>query len=110
MCATAIACCWSSAAAESRADALCELNVAEQVVNVAVSTVMEDAWSRGQAVRIHGWAFGVNDGLLNDLGLTIDGIKPLEALYRAALQRIRFKWSKRAEAPQTDTDPAPAEP
>jgi carbonic anhydrase len=93
-----------------RADALCELNVTEQVVNVAVSTVMEDAWSRGQSVAIHGWAFGVHDGLLQDLGMTINGIKPVESLYKAAVQRIRYKWSKRAEEPQTDADPAPAEP
>ena len=80
-----------------RADALCELNVAEQVVNVAVSTVMVDAWSRGQKVTIHGWAFGVHDGLLQDLGMSVDGSKPLEGLYRAAVQRIRYKWSKPGE-------------
>ncbi len=81
-----------------RADALCELNVAEQVVNVAVSTVMCDAWSRNQTVTIHGWAFGVHDGLLQDLGMTVDGSKPLDNLYRAAVQRIRYKWSKPGEA------------
>jgi carbonic anhydrase len=81
-----------------RADALCELNVAEQVVNVAVSTVMVDAWGRGQKVHIHGWAFGVQDGLLQDLGLSVDGTKPLESLYRASVQRIRYKWSKPLEA------------
>jgi len=95
---------------ELRADALCELNVTEQVVNVAVSTVMEDAWSRGQAVSIHGWAFGVHDGLLQDLGMTINGIKPVESLYKAAVQRIRYKWSKRADAPQADADPVQAAP
>jgi carbonic anhydrase len=77
-----------------RVDALCELNVAEQVVNVAVSTVMVDAWGRGQKVRIHGWTFGVHDGLLQDLGLNADGDKPLDAIYKAAVQRIRYKWSK----------------
>jgi carbonic anhydrase len=81
-----------------RADALVELNVAEQVVNVAVSTVMVDAWSRGQKVTIHGWAFGVHDGLLQDLGITVDGSKPLEAIYKAAVQRIRHKWSAPSEA------------
>lgn len=82
----------------SRANALCELNVAEQVVNVSVSTVMVDAWSRGQAVTIHGWAFGVHDGLIQDLEITVDGSKPIENQYRAAVQRIRYKWSKPAEA------------
>jgi len=82
---------------EVRADALCELNVAEQVVNVAVSTVMVDAWSRGQQVSVHGWAFGVHDGLLQDLGITADNQRPLDALYKAAVQRIRFKWGKPPE-------------
>jgi carbonic anhydrase len=80
-----------------RVDALCELNVAEQVVNVAVSTVMVDAWSRGQKVRIHGWCYGVHDGLLQDLRLSVDGSKPLDAIYKAAVQRIRHKWGKPAE-------------
>jgi len=81
-----------------RADALCELNVLEQAMNVSVSTVMMDAWSRGQSVQVHGWVFGVHDGLLLDLGLSVDGTKPLEHLYRAAVQRIRYKWSKPADA------------
>jgi len=89
-----------------RADALCELNVAEQVVNVAVSTVMCDAWSRDQKVTIHGWAFGVHDGLLQDLGMTVDGSKPLDAVYRAAVQRIRYKWTKPLEeAAQPGSEP-----
>lgn len=83
---------------EARAPALCELNVAEQVVNVAVSTVMVDAWSRGQAVTIHGWTFGVHDGLLQDLGLSVDGSQPLDKEYKAAVQRIRYKWGKPPEA------------
>jgi carbonic anhydrase len=88
---------------EARVDALCELNVAEQVVNVAVSTVMVDAWARGQKVRIHGWTFGVHDGLLQDLGLSVDGAKPLDAVYKAAVQRIRYKWSKPGEVIQSLT-------
>jgi carbonic anhydrase len=89
---------------EVRADALCELNVAEQVVNVSVSTVMVDAWSRGQSVRVHGWTFGVHDGLLQDLGFDVDGSKPLDNQYRAAVQRIRYKWSR---PPEASTAPAP---
>jgi carbonic anhydrase len=72
--------------------------VVEQVMNVAVSTVMLDAWGRGQEVQVHGWVFGVHDGLLHDLGLSVDGSRPLENQYRAAVQRIRFKWSKPADA------------
>ena len=94
-------------APEVRADALCELNVAEQVVNVSVSTVMVDAWSRGQSVRVHGWTFGVHDGLLQDLGFDVDGSKPLENQYRAAVQRIRYKWSKPAQVAAVVASPTP---
>jgi len=54
-----------------RHDRLCELNVLEQAVNVAQTTVMRDAWLRGQALAIHSWIYDVQDGLLRDLGLTI---------------------------------------
>ncbi len=74
-----------------RSDMLCDLNVIEQVVNVCVSTVMLDAWARGQPVTVHGWAFGVHDGLLQDLGMTVTGEDSLEALYIAALERITAK-------------------
>ncbi len=74
-----------------RSDMLCDLNVIEQVVNVCVSTVMLDAWARGQPVTVHGWAFGVHDGLLQDLGMTVTGEDSLEALYIAALERITVK-------------------
>ena len=60
--------------------------------------VMVDAWSRGQKVRIHGWSFGVHDGLLQDLQMSVDGSKPLDAVYKAAVQRIRYKWSKPGES------------
>ena len=80
----------------SRANALCELNVVEQVVNVCVSTVMLDAWGRGQTVRIHGWAFGVHDGLLNDLGMTVRSTEALEGVYQAAVERIGAKWRQAA--------------
>lgn len=72
-----------------RADALCELNVIEQVVNVCVSTVMVDAWAKGQKVSIHGWTFGVNNGLLQDLKMTISDPAELDAFYRAAVDRVR---------------------
>ncbi|RZL90213.1 MAG: carbonate dehydratase [Variovorax sp.] len=76
-----------------RANALCELNVIEQVVNVCVSTVMLDAWAREQEVHIHGWAFGVHDGLIHDLGMTVPSSESLDALYGEAVERLRAKWS-----------------
>jgi len=76
-----------SLAPERRADALVDLNVIEQVVNVGVSTVMVDAWAKGQKVTVHGWAFGVHDGLLQDLGMSVSSTESLESLYPAAVAR-----------------------
>ena len=76
-----------------RAHALCDINVVEQVVNVSVSTVMVDAWARGQAVRVHGWAFGVHDGLLQDLHMSVSGPAELDALYSKAIDRVWDRWS-----------------
>ena len=73
---------------KERANALCDLNVIEQVVNVCVSTVMIDAWARGQEVSIHGWAFGVHDGLLQDLHMTVSSTDSIEPLYRAAVAGV----------------------
>ena len=58
---------------------LVELNVAEQVINVAHTTVVKDAWARGQELRIHGWVYGLHDGLLRDMGIEVsntDEIQP----------------------------------
>ena len=71
-----------------RANALCDLNVIEQVVNVCVSTVMVDAWAKGQRASVHGWAFAVRDGLLQDLHLTVSSTDSIEPLYRAAIQGV----------------------
>jgi carbonic anhydrase len=71
-----------------RADALVDLNVIEQVVNVCVSTVMVDAWAQGQKVTIHGWAFGVHDGLLQDLHMNVTSTDAIEPLYRAAVEGV----------------------
>ena len=74
--------------AAGRANALCDLNVIEQVVNICVSPVMLDAWERGQNVSIHGWAFGVNDGLLQDLRMTVSSAETLPTLYRSAIDGV----------------------
>lgn len=54
-----------------RVDRLCELNVVEQVLNVAGTTVVQDAWRRGADVSVHGWIYGISDGLLKDLGVCV---------------------------------------
>jgi len=56
---------------EERRHRLAELNVIQQVVNVGQTTVVRDAWARGQGVTVHGWVYDVNDGLLRDLGASI---------------------------------------
>lgn len=73
-----------------RADALCELNVIEQVVNVAQSTVLQDAWMRGQDVQLHGWVYGVHNGLLQDLHMDIALGADLEAIYTQAVAGVRL--------------------
>ncbi len=74
--------------ADRRLDVLCELNVIEQVMNVAQTTVVQDAWSRGQALTLHGWVYGLRDGLLQDLLMTVDAPDSLEAVYRTAVAAV----------------------
>ena len=73
---------------DKRLDALVALNVVEQVVNVCQSTVLQDAWGRGQHISVHGWVYGVHDGLLQDLHITVSGLDGLEALYVAAIEAV----------------------
>jgi carbonic anhydrase len=54
-----------------RLDKLCELNVIEQVLNVSKTTIVQNAWSRGQELAVHGWIYGINDGLLRDLNICL---------------------------------------
>ena len=75
-------------APDHRLDVLCELNVIEQVVNVAQTTVVQDAWGRGQTLTLHGWIYGLSDGLLKDLRMTAGGPGDLERVYRTAVQTL----------------------
>ncbi len=63
----------------ARQSRLCELNVREQVLSVGQTTIVEDAWARGQHVEIHGWVYSLENGLLRDLKLTLNGPDQLEA-------------------------------
>lgn len=65
---------------QSRFKRLCELNVLEQVRNVCHTTVVKDAWARGQALSVHGWIYGLEDGLLKDLGISATGWAEMMAL------------------------------
>lgn len=61
-----------------RIDRLCELNVIEQVINVCQTTTVRDAWGRGQPLAVHGWIYRLQDGLLHDLGICVDGERAAE--------------------------------
>ena len=73
---------------EARADRLCELNVIEQVVNVAQTTVVHEAWERGQTLTIHGWTYSLQDGLVRDLGITIPGQNEVTPTYQRAVAAL----------------------
>jgi carbonic anhydrase len=67
------------AEAAAQADRLCELNVIEQVVNVCETSIVRDAWERGQELSVHGWIYGIADGLLRDLGMAVSALSEVEA-------------------------------
>lgn len=67
---------------------LCELNVIEQVMNVCRTTIVRDAWERKQPLAVHGWIYGIQDGLLRDLNMTVDSGSDLNAMYTAALAAL----------------------
>ncbi len=71
-----------------RHDVLCELNAIEQVVNVAQSTVLQDAWARGQKVTLHGWCYSLQNGLITDLEMTVPGIGGLDEVYKNAIDLV----------------------
>jgi len=68
--------------ADARADRLAELNVESQVANVCHTTIIQDAWRRGQNVTVHGWIYSLKDGLLRDLGMVIESPDQIPPEYR----------------------------
>lgn len=64
---------------QERLDQLCELNVIEQVFNVCENTLVRHAWNRGQKLSVHGWIYGVEDGLLRDLSLNVSSIEEMKS-------------------------------
>ncbi len=67
---------------------LCELNVIEQVINVCQTTVVRDAWAREQPLSVHGWIYGLHDGRMRDLGMSIAAGDELSETYAHALNRL----------------------
>jgi carbonic anhydrase len=66
---------------------LCELNVMQQVDNMAHTTIVREAWDRGQQLEVHGWCYGLEDGLIHDLGIDVAGIDALPGALQAAIAR-----------------------
>jgi len=77
----------------ARSAKLCELNVIEQVANVCSTTIVRDAWTRGQALTVHGWIYGLRDGLLRDLNMTASNPDEAATAYRTAAAAICGKTS-----------------
>jgi len=70
-----------------RGDRLCELNVVEQVINVCQTTIVQDAWDRGQELTVHSWVYSLEDGLLRDLGLAVSDLESLPIQLEKTLTR-----------------------
>lgn len=71
---------------EQRHDRLCELNVIEQVLHVSETTTVQDAWQRGQSLSIHGWIYGLKDGLIRDLGVNASSSEEARKAHADAMQ------------------------
>ena len=77
---------------EQRVDALVELNVIEQALNACQTTVVQDAWSAGQEFVIHGWVYGLHNGLLRDLEMTVAHADDVPAAYDRAVAAVKARY------------------
>ena len=80
----------------ARHDVLCELNAIEQAENVCLTTVIRDAWSRGQQLMVHGWVYSLADGRVRELGMDVDSAESLQAVYDGAIAGVRERNGVRA--------------
>jgi len=72
-----------------RSERLCELNAIEQAENVCLTTVVGDAWARGQSLTVHGWVYSLHDGRVRELGMDVDSPESLESAYLHALEQVQ---------------------
>ena len=75
---------------------LCELNAIEQALNVCHTTVVRDAWKRGQKLTVHAWIYGLDNGHITDLGLDVRGVEHLSAAYEGVLASLAQRWGAAA--------------
>jgi carbonic anhydrase len=87
---------------EARHRRLVELNTIEQVVNVCRTTIVQDAWARGQPLTVHGWAYGVHDGRVRNLGMTISEPLALNATYACCVAALHSKGNAQPDAHPND--------
>ena len=78
--------------AERRVDARCELTVVEQARNVCQTPIVLDAWTRGQTLVVHGWFYGLNNGLLQDLKMTVANADDLSAAFDNAIAAVHSRY------------------
>jgi carbonic anhydrase len=74
---------------KERRDRLCELNVLEQVINVCQTTIVQDAWERGQKLTVHSWVYSLEDGIVRDLGMAVSQADTLMSQFEASLLRYQ---------------------
>ena len=87
----------------ARHNALCELNVLAQCRNVCESTVVHDAWQRGQEVVVHGWVYGLHNGLINDLRMNVASPDQVHAVFEEALARLQQRYTQDGSATPTES-------
>ena len=79
---------------ERRHARLCELNAIEQAMHVCATTIVQEAWQRGQALQVHAWVYGLDDGRIHDLGLRLHGLDTMQAGYARALDTLTEQWKQ----------------
>ena len=70
-------------------DRLCGLNVLEQARHICETTIVQDAWTRGQPLAIHSWIYGLSDGLISDLGFMAQAERDVDPSYAGALEKLK---------------------
>ena len=75
---------------DKQVDRLCELNVIEQTLNVAETTIIQDAWAKGQSLQVHGWVYGLKDGIIRDLKITMDSADDMTGIYQRAVSGVKI--------------------
>jgi len=75
-------------------DQLCELNVIEQVKHLCESTLIEDAWERGQSLTVHGWLYSLKDGLVRNLQISISNRHEIDQIYTSAVAALKKRYSQ----------------